>query len=342
MKALVVGYFSTVGDLEVLSVVRSWLEQEGLEYDISAYHSAVSDALDGSIPRSNIEAKNYSHLVVVCGPFWREFFVRARFDLDDFAHCTRIGVNLSMIMPLEEYDPFDCVVGRDSDRWTFPDLSFLESVERVPVVGLCLAPPQREYGERQAHDRAADLLRGAAHAVGVAICSVDTRWPLSKNDGDVDSPSSFEAIVARCDALLTTRLHGAVLALKNGVPVVALDPVMGGDKVMRQMQQVVWPRVRFVDGTRVDELVDDLRWCLTKAAREEAYRCAERGRRGAGDLRAVFRTALASQPQGRPAHTRPAPTPSVLSPSLRVLRAVSIRVGAGRVATRLPRWVTRS
>ena len=331
MRALVIGYFSTVGDLEVLSVVRSWLEREGLEHDTSAYHAAVSNALVGSLPLNSVKPERYSHLLVVCGPFWREFFVGARFDLDRFSHCTRIGVNLSMIAPLEDYDPFDAFVGRDSDQWSFPDLSFLDVVDRIPVVGLCLAPPQREYKKRQAHDQAANLLHEAARCVGVAVQVLDTRWPVSRNDGAVDSPMSFESILARCDALLTTRLHGAVLALKSGVPVVALDPVVGGDKVVRQMQQVAWPRVRAVDEANVDGLADDLRWCLTSAARDEARRSADRGRQGAGALREVFCAALAAEPQGRDADTR---LPLLPSGGRRPLRNALTRTKPIRVMMR--------
>ena len=35
------------------------------------------------------------------------------------------------------------------------------------------------------------------------------------------------------DAVVTTRLHGTVLAIKNGVPPVVIDPIAGGRKVLR-------------------------------------------------------------------------------------------------------------
>ena len=306
MRALVVGYFSTVGDLEVLSVVRSWLGSAGVLHDVSAFDARISTAITGSVDWRRCDPSSYTHLIVTCGPFTREFFVRTGFDLDRFAHCVRMGVNLSMIAPLEDYDPLDVVVGRDSDRWVRPDLSFLDSPGRLPVVGLCLAPPQREYGERQLHVDAGDALREAARRVGVAVQPLDTRWPEARNDGAVDSTAGFESLVSRLDAVLTTRLHGAVLALKNSVPVLAVDPVAGGDKVSRQMRAVGWPRVHRAEDVDVAALAEDLRWCLTPAGPALARECAERGRSGAATLREHFEEGLRAAPRGVESHTAPA------------------------------------
>jgi len=41
--------------------------------------------------------------------------------------------------------------------------------------------------------------------------------------------------------VVTTRLHGLVLGLKQGVPVLAVDPVAGGAKVAAQAAAWGWP-----------------------------------------------------------------------------------------------------
>ena len=59
--------------------------------------------------------------------------------------------------------------------------------------------------------------------------------------------AEVESLIARVDVVVTTRLHGLVLALKNGVPAVAVDPVRGGAKVCRQAQTLGWPYAYAVD-----------------------------------------------------------------------------------------------
>ena len=48
-------------------------------------------------------------------------------------------------------------------------------------------------------------------------------------------------MIGRADVVVTTRLHGLVLALKQGVPALAVDPVAGGAKVAAQAAVWGWP-----------------------------------------------------------------------------------------------------
>ena len=69
---------------------------------------------------------------------------------------------------------------------------------------------------------------------------VDTRLA----HGDWRSPATaaqVEAVIARADVAVTTRLHGLALALKNGIPALAIDPVAGGAKVAAQAAAWGWP-----------------------------------------------------------------------------------------------------
>lgn len=50
----------------------------------------------------------------------------------------------------------------------------------------------------------------------------------------------------RMDAVVTTRLHGMVFALKN-VPALAVDPIRGGAKILRQAEAIGWPVVFVAD-----------------------------------------------------------------------------------------------
>src|SRR5207249_3785387 len=102
-----------------------------------------------------------------------------------------------------------------------------------------------------------------------------------------------ESLVARMDVILTTRLHGMVLALKNGVPVVAIDPIAGGAKIRRQSETVGWPKIFTADALNDDHLRQAFDSCLTVEARLEARACGERARVRLADVREAFLAAVA-------------------------------------------------
>ncbi|PZS37364.1 MAG: hypothetical protein DLM62_19660 [Pseudonocardiales bacterium] len=39
------------------------------------------------------------------------------------------------------------------------------------------------------------------------------------------TPGQLESMIRRLDVVVTTRMHGLVLALKNGIPALAVDPI---------------------------------------------------------------------------------------------------------------------
>lgn len=311
LRALVVGHFSTVGDIEVLNQVEQHLIASAVPYDIAPYLPDIGQNMKGSVRIPETDAERYSHLLVVCGPFCRPYLDRYSFDLSRFAHCVRVGVNLTMIDPLEDWNPFHVLLGRDSDQWQRPDLGFLEQVGKVPVAGICLVRRQREYGERQGHDKAGDFLRRAAQRAGMATIELDTEWPSGRNRSAIALPAQFESICARLDVMLTTRLHGTVLALKNGVPAVVIDPIRGGGKISSQARAIRWPEAYSVE-TVTDEILDSaLMRCLDPSAREMTREVAARAQHRLSRFAEEFQAALALNPAPDPAapHLKPAPGP---------------------------------
>jgi len=291
-RALLLGHFSTVGDLEVLNVVRQQLDHAAFIYDVAPYSRGIMAANKGWIDPREADPLAYTHLLVICGPVYRAYLVRQGIDLELFRHCTRIAVNVTLVDPAAEWNPFDYVLGRDSDQWAKCDISFLHKTDHVPVVGLCFVKEQKEYGNRQRHDRAQALLRDAARRAGMATMELDTEWPGQLNSTGITSPGEFESICARLDLILTTRLHGLVLALKNGVPVVAVDGIAGGDKVSRQAGAIGWPEVFKVEDVTEDEIDAALVRCLTPERRNLAKACARRARSLAASFPAELLQAL--------------------------------------------------
>lgn len=303
MRALLMGWFTTVGDLEVLHQVQRCLTDIGVPFDVGAYSSAVSRHIPDATNIYAVDPSKFTHLLVICGPFNPQYLARRGIDLDRFSHCTRIGVNLTMLEDLDTFNPFDIMLGRDSNLWARPDVSFLEDVGRVPVAGLCLIKRQGEYGKRQMHDRAADHLRRVAERAGLATLNIYTEWPQNANG--TSSPERFESVCARLDVVLTNRLHGMVLALKVGTPVLAIDAISGGGKVIAQANAINWPEAFTIDNV-TDEVLDaSLTRCLQPPARTLAKsRAVAAGESLAGFANDLAR-ALQASPRGVPTKTAP-------------------------------------
>ena len=275
MRALILGHFSTVGDIESLEVVQAILTSEQIPYDVLPYKRELVPAIQDSITISALDPSRYSHLIVVCGPIWPELLERKGIRLDRFAHCTRIGVNLTMVRPLEEWNPFHLLIERDSDRAARPDLTFAAPAATVPVLGLCTIARQVEYGDRQRHPQAIALLKSIIDQHDVAHIEVDTRWPRARNIGGLRSPAEILSIMRRLDMLLTNRLHGMVYALRAGVPVLAIDSVAGGDKLTAQAKVLGWPAVTTVEEASPEWIGQTFAWCLSAEGRDAARSVAD-------------------------------------------------------------------
>ena len=124
--------------------------------------------------------------------------------------------------------------------------------------------------------RATDAVARLIAAREVAVVEIDTR--LDENATGLRSPAEIEAVIARVDVLVTTRLHGLVLALKNGIPAVAIDPMGDGAKILRQAKTIGWPLAFAADSVTDADLLEAFDYCLTTDARAKAVECAGRAR----------------------------------------------------------------
>jgi hypothetical protein len=277
VKLLLAGWFSfedghaTAGDVLAREVVTRWLDARGWRYDIAA-----AEPFHGDVRWELVGRDDYDAVLFVCGPFQRGE-LEERF-LRHFDGAPLFGLNLSLSEELDSWNPFHRLWERDSSRTARPDLVFLSDTPPVPVVGVCRVEPY-PGGLTDLTDPAIDSLLEARHA---AVVTIDTR--LDTNEVGLRTPAEVESLVARTDALVTTRLHGLVLALKNGVPVVAIDPETGGAKLARQAETIGWPicfTAECLDPSALEEALD---YCLTEGARALARECADRARLLLGSL----------------------------------------------------------
>jgi hypothetical protein len=274
---------ATAGDLLARDVVREWLDEAGVAHDV-----ALTSPFEGGVDWRSVDPKAYDCVIFVCGPFgdgWplQDFLRR-------FAGSKLIGMNLSMLDPVERWNPFDVLIERDSSRGAHPDLCFLARPAPAPVVGLVLVDPQPEYKHRGLHQRANEAIDRLLAAREVAVVRIDTR--LDSNCGPLRSPAEVESLIARMELVVTTRLHGMVLALKNGVPALAVDPIAGGAKIVRQARTIGWPLAFAIDGVSDHALAAALDYGLSEDGRAAARACAGRARGMLGIVRDDFLTAV--------------------------------------------------
>jgi hypothetical protein len=276
-KLLVMGWFSftnghaTAGDLLSRDLVCGWLDAAGYAHDI-----ACAAPFDDGIDWTRTSPEDYAKVIFVCGPFQDGELERS--VRSHFKDTPLIGVNLSMVLPLEDYNPFHTLFERDSTRDARADIVFATEAPRVPVVGCCLVEPY-DGGDTDTTDAAIARLLANQH---VAVVHIDTR--LDTNSVGLRSMAEIESLIARMDVLVTTRLHGLVMALKNGVPAVAIDPERGGFKITRQAASAGWPAVLAVDELTDERLEKEFAYCLTETARDKAFECAARARQAVNDV----------------------------------------------------------
>jgi hypothetical protein len=271
MTTLVAGWFSfegmgaSAGDIQARDVVCSWLQRAGRDYDL-----ALAPPFVGGVYWSDVDPDRYAEVVFVCGPVGNGEPLAA--FIERFRGRRLIGVNVTMLESLDEWNPFDLLYERDSSAETRPDVVFAATPEHVPVIGLVLIDSQPEYGDRDLHPEVDYLVGQLLSRVEAAVVRIDTR--LDANSSSLRTAAEIESIIARMDAVVTTRLHGLVLAIKNGVPALAIDTVSGGAKVRRQAESIGWPLVLAGESLELEELERALLQCLSDEARALAGECA--------------------------------------------------------------------
>jgi len=265
---------ATAGDVLSMDRVQHALEAAGLPVEVawspvfrpSALHLADADP------------DRYTHLVFVCGPAHgsQVSWLHSRFP-----HCRRVAVGVTVI---DADDPAvtgfhrvlarDCAPGVPSPR-SSRDVSSAAPVGDGPVVGVVFAAPQPEYGKAGRHAEVHERLTGWLTGQDCTCLPVDTR--LDRRDWrHATTPGQLDSLLARLDAVVTTRLHGMVLALRLGVPALAVDPVAGAGKVSAQAGAWQWPALVSAEdvlrGTA--ELDRWWRWCLSPQGRAAAAESA--------------------------------------------------------------------
>ena len=285
-KTLVIGWFSfeymgaTAGDVIAKDLACAWLRKAGIDPVVAQWESP----LPGEILTNDVVPEDYGRVVFVCGPIGDGPPLNA--FLERFPHAGKFALNVSLLQERSEWNPFVSIVERDSTLRTNPDITFAAPDYVSSVAGYILVGPQEEYPTHR-HDLAEEVFEQVLRGRDLAVVPIDTR--LDVNAHGLRSAAQIESVIARMDVVLTTRLHGAALALRRGVPPVVIDSVPGGTKLYRQMQRIGWPLAFHTGDLSVDRVGEALDFALTSEARRRAASCAEQAAR---DVRAVEREFL--------------------------------------------------
>ena len=258
-RALVVGHFSvpggggTFGDLEAEQVVCEWLSEAQIKFDVA---SNLEDGIDG-LKLDQIDEREYGIFIFVCGPWYPQRSIPAML-LKKFAHCLKIGVNLTTQQAGNA--GFDYLLARDSQEEVHADISFAKKVDLLPVVAVILVERQVAYGSRQRHLYVRNIIDEYLERGEVVPLWLDT--VANHNKTKLKTSQQFESLVRKADLVITNRLHGLVLSLKNSVPVVLIDAVAGGGKVSDQAKALGWPVLIPAEELTIDRLSETVRACL--------------------------------------------------------------------------------
>jgi hypothetical protein len=288
-RVLVVGWFSfelmgsTAGDVIAKDVVCSWLRDAGLDPIVAMHRPQAPD----EVATEDVDPRDVATLVFVCGPVGDGPPLNAY--LDRFRHARRVAVNVTLLQDLADWNPFDHVVERDSRDRVNADITFVAARRDVPVVGLVMVGDQDEYATNR-HGAVEAAFDDLIAARDVAVLAIDTRLDL--NAGGLRTAAEVESVIARTDAVLTTRLHGAAIALRRGVPAVAVDSVPGGSKLLAQMRHIGWPLAFDVADLHRVDLGAALDRALSEEGRELARATAQEAARQVVAVREEFISAV--------------------------------------------------
>lgn len=243
----------TIGDLMAVNNLSAELHTRGHEHTILSHPRF---AVDGHIKSHTLPLikSEVRTLVFVCGPLLSIPRLVTLFRM--FPEARKLAVGVSILPGESTINRLVTkFVARDGMTPSFFDMA-LNNVKSVCVpgrdrplrVGLCFRGRQKEYGSANCKaDQAEALLERVAATISSRPVRISTELSLN-------SPDHILSQLEEVDIVFTTRLHGALLTLALGKPVIAVDQIAGGAKVLPLLTRIEWPYVLPVEKASEEQL----------------------------------------------------------------------------------------
>lgn len=232
------GNVTTIGDLMAIYNVALWLRPHVQKVDVG-WNGNLFDLNPLCVSTDDLNKKDYDAMVYVCGPLTaghRNFF-------SQFSSIKKIAIGVSITAAANPGELVDAVYIRDSNSESNFDLALADvgyphfkahPKIRDDRIAICLVGDQAEYGADDGYEKAANIVDRATE--GYRTVPVQTLLDPSR-----PIPAGVELDLQSGSSLITTRLHGALLAIYHDVPVISVDQIKGGAKVSRLLSKLDWP-----------------------------------------------------------------------------------------------------
>lgn len=257
--------FGTIGDLLSLQSLTNYLHARNYDIDYTSYDNFPN--LSGTrVDWRTVDANTYRIFIFVCGPILNDRpYLKELFN--KFNKCINIGVGVSLLRKdhINYFNPFDIVFAREGAAQVFDDIAIaapgynentLSDRNRETVtIGISLRGKQGEYGlENCLHELTDGTIKQLAETLlqnrKGELLIIENHL---RRSGLV--PGEIENLYARCDLMITSRLHGALLSLRHSVPYIAIDQIRNGQKVYGVLGNRKWPFIYKIEETNCEALV---------------------------------------------------------------------------------------
>lgn len=261
------GGHATIGDALALRAVAIWAARHGLSPVIAATRETTFMSIP-TVDWRNTDPEDIAAFCFVCGPLMLTDTLRAM--MKRFEDRPRLALGVSVLHP-SWFGWFDDIFVRDSDTATGFDFAPADVNQLAALfpgrpepaataegtqglrMGVCLRGPQMEYGgiENSRHDNVAQSISALRPALAARWHDVDTVYHREKNP-----LANMAAAFPQSDLVITTRMHGALMALAYARPVIAIDQIAGGRKVARLLGKIGFPFLLHGDGLTPGRLAE--------------------------------------------------------------------------------------
>lgn len=270
LKLLVAWYgafdgHGTIGDLLSAEALSSHLRACGHEVDCASFEP-YPELGEKIVGWHSVSASDYDAFLFTCGPILKTHpQLSALFEKFKGKFKVGVGVSLFPQEHLNYANPFDVVYAREGATSIYEDIAILapnrldlppQNLARTGVtVGVVLRGAQGEYGASKCLSQLADAtIEAAAKAVlearGGSFIAIENHLRQSGI-----SPLEIEEQYRKCDVVLTTRFHGAILAMRHGLPFIAIDQILGGAKLTNLLQRNGWPHIFNIEAVTINQIV---------------------------------------------------------------------------------------